>query len=249
MLEDTDSPFQTDTATVLTINFKGENPLTSISSDDFYNRVNLAAVGQEGRWEIIAFQNATLNADNLVEVTTILRGRRGTETHVGDHEQGDLFILINADVHDERLPLVNLGDAGDYAAVGLGGSLKLTKHATTVYEGNSSKPYAPWNIRLAHAGSDCVLSWTRRSRLPLLDTWDDTALAETTEAYEIDICNASSGAVIRTLTSTTTSVTYTAANQATDGFTAPADSLRVKIYQVSSTVGRGFTKDTLANVE
>ena len=44
---------------------------------------------------------------------------------------------------------------------------------------------------------------------------------------------------LRLLTATTQTVTYTAAQQTTD-FGSPQSSINVKVYQISSTVGRGF---------
>lgn len=44
--------------------------------------------------------------------------------------------------------------------------------------------------------------------------------------------------VVRTLTSSTTSVIYTAADQTTD-FGAPVPEVTVRVYQLSAIVGRG----------
>jgi hypothetical protein len=64
-------------------------------------------------------------------------------------------------------------------------------------------------------------------------------LGETSESYSIDIYNALGTTVLRTLTSSTTSVTYTAANITTDFGSMPAN-ITFKVYQISAAVGRGF---------
>ena len=64
----------------------------------------------------------------------------------------------------------------------------------------------------------------------------DVPLAEETERYELDILD--SGDVVRTLSSTTPSLTYTAAEQTAD-FGAPQSSLSLRVYQLSSVFGRG----------
>jgi hypothetical protein len=67
-------------------------------------------------------------------------------------------------------------------------------------------------------------------------------LAEETEAYEVEILEGVT--VKRTLSTTTTSVTYTAAQQTTDWGTllAPGDTLNIRLTQLSVLVGRGTPK-------
>lgn len=75
----------------------------------------------------------------------------------------------------------------------------------------------------------------------MADAWEqvEVPLAEDAESYEVQILD---GAVVkRTLTSSTTSVLYTAAQQATD-WGAPLGSgqtLALRIYQLSNRLGRG----------
>ena len=64
-------------------------------------------------------------------------------------------------------------------------------------------------------------------------------LAEEREAYEVEVLDGTS--VVRTLTATTTSATYTAAQQLADlgGLLGPGDTLPIRIFQLSALVGRG----------
>ena len=67
-------------------------------------------------------------------------------------------------------------------------------------------------------------------------------LAEETEAYEVEILDGTT--VKRTLSTTTTSVTYTSAHQIADwgALLGPDDTLDVRIHQLSALVGRGTAK-------
>ena len=95
----------------------------------------------------------------------------------------------------------------------------------------------------AHPG-DLTIRWTRRSRALAADSWQalEVALAEELEAYELEILD---GAIVkRRLSTTTTSVTYTAADQTADWGAplGPGDTLAVRIVQLSALVGRGTPK-------
>ena len=89
----------------------------------------------------------------------------------------------------------------------------------------------------------------RRTRFggELRDGIDTVPLNEDSEAYEWDILDAPGGDVLRTLTSTSETVTYLAADIASDFGTTPSE-LSVKPYQMSAVVGRGFTTEALLEV-
>jgi hypothetical protein len=63
-------------------------------------------------------------------------------------------------------------------------------------------------------------------------------LNEASEAYEVDVLDGA-GQVVRTLSSTSASVAYSATDQTTD-FGAPQNAIEVAVYQISAAVGRGF---------
>ena len=85
------------------------------------------------------------------------------------------------------------------------------------------------------------IAWTRRSRALAADSWTaaEAPLAEEREAYEVEILDGAT--VVRTLAATTTSVTYTAAQQLADlgALLGPGDTLAIRIFQLSALVGRG----------
>ena len=112
-------------------------------------------------------------------------------------------------------------------------------------EGVGLRPFSvghvrqPW--RTARVPGDLVIAWTRRSRALAADSWTaaEVPLAEEREAYEIEVLDGL--AVLRTLATTTTSVTYTAAQQLADlgALLGPGDTLDLRIFQLSALVGRG----------
>jgi outer membrane lipoprotein SlyB len=71
----------------------------------------------------------------------------------------------------------------------------------------------------------------------MLVDYKDADLSELSEAYEVDILSGST--VVRTLSTSTPTVSYSAANQTID-FGSIQSSVNVKIYQLSSYVGRGY---------
>ncbi|WP_324375799.1 DUF6511 domain-containing protein [Amaricoccus sp.] len=100
----------------------------------------------------------------------------------------------------------------------------------------------PW--RRPRTPGDLTIRWKRRSRALVADSWGavEALLAEELEAYEVEILDGAT--VKRTLATTTTSVTYTAAQQTADwgALLGPGDTLDVRILQLSALVGRGTPK-------
>jgi hypothetical protein len=83
----------------------------------------------------------------------------------------------------------------------------------------------------------------RRTRGLEGDAWEAEApLGEASEAYEVDILDGAN--VLRTLTATQPSVIYEAADELTD-FGSLQASLRVRVVQLSATVGRGIVSERL----
>ena len=117
--------------------------------------------------------------------------------------------------------------------------------ATFTPEGAGLRPFSvahveqPW--RTARSPGDLTIRWMRRSRSLAADTWGvgDVPLAEDSEAYEVEIRDGST--VKRTLTTSTTSVLYTATLQTADWGAplGPGQSLAIRIFQLSALIGRG----------
>jgi hypothetical protein len=192
--------------------------------------------------EVIAFKTATLVSGTTYRLTGLLRGRFGTEQHMATHTSTDRFVLLGtAGLTRPSPPSSQLNTTRYLKAASFGQSLAAVASEAFTNTGIGKKPLAPVYLRGdRNASSDLVVTWIRRTRIG--GEWRDyvdASLGESTESYEIDIRNAGDTATLRTLTSATQTVTYTAAQQTTD-FGAPQSSINVRVYQMSSTVGRGF---------
>ena len=242
-LPDNDLPFQTDPTSQLHLTMVSGS-LASVSNLEMLNGANLAAlIRADGNAELIQFQDIALSL-GVYTLTTLLRGRRGTEVFTGGHAVGDLFVLLDGDGVTRRpLGLDRLGDTLHYRAVGRGGELRDARTAQLTLAGNDLKPYAPAQLEATGSwGSNVTLSWQRRTRVggELIDGSGEVPLAEDTEEYELEILDGPGGAVLRTETGiTTTSFTYTSGMQSAD-FGGAQTELSFVVYQISAQVGRGF---------
>jgi hypothetical protein len=126
--------------------------LASVSNLEMLNGANLAAlIRADGNAELIQFQDIALS-EGVYTLTTLLRGRRGTEVFTGGHGVGDLFVLLTGEgVQRRPLPLDRIGDTLFYRAVGRGGELRNARTEQLTLAGNDLKPYAP-----AQLEADCL---------------------------------------------------------------------------------------------
>lgn len=253
----TTHPWHTDTETVFRVASRSikETHLQSLSYADYLEGKNMLVVGRPGRWEYIYFQNAEFVSASTIEFTNIARGRRGTEVNTDNHEVGDEVYIVRATGEDfeaipreQLLPVALVGEEFEYRSWGL----PLEHEAEFVYftfAGYSLYPWAPHLVKATlEVGDDVEITWVRRDRLSIHD-WvtEDTELNEATEEYELDIMDGSS--VVRTVTGLATpEYLYSAADQATDGFTPPLTEIKVRVFQVGA-LGRGFMKEATVNVE
>jgi len=112
-------------------------------------------------------------------------------------------------------------------------------------EGIGLRPFAPVHVeqpwRKARVPGDLTMRWTRRDRSLAADSWNaaEVPMSEATETYVVDILDGS--VVKRSLTTATTSIVYTAANQITDWGAplGPGNSLTVRIAQFGQLFGAG----------
>ena len=99
-------------------------------------------------------------------------------------------------------------------------------------------------VRASRDGAgDVTVTWQRRDR-GASGAWGDPAMSEQAEVYTVAVY--SGNTIKRTLNATEESVTYTAADQATDGL-ASADTLKLAVTQIGD-IGPGFTTVREVNV-
>jgi hypothetical protein len=126
-----------------------------------------------------------------------------------------------------------LGSARYLKVVANGGELQNADGAEITITGRNIMPFAPAQlVGPRNASNDIDMGWKRSSRLigQAFDQGDP--LDDEVEEYRIDIYDGA--AFVKTVTTTASSYTYTAADQATDGFTVPSDPVTVRVYQRST---------------
>ncbi len=209
--------------------------LSSVSQLALLNGSNAAIMGGE----VVQFQNAVLTAPNSYTLSGFLRGRLGTEDQISSHAVGEKFVLIDASLLRVTVPISTIGLIRYYKPVSVGNTLGQTAEQSFTYAARQLKPYSPVQIiGVRDVSNNLTITWIRRTRIGGdLRDGVDIPLNEQSEAYQIDILNGS--VVVRTIATTTSSATYSAAQQTTD-FGSTQSNVVLKIYQMSATVGRGI---------
>ena len=198
----------------------GGSRLETVTELEMLNGANQAlVVDPDGAAEIIQFATVTANADGSHTLSTLLRGRRGTELFTGCHSLASVFVLIEDDTLSRLpVPLTALDAARSYRAVGRGDALRDAANTPITPVGRDLMPYAPVQLAASGSwGSDITLTWQRRTRIggELKGGGGDVPLAEDSEAYELEILFGAT--VVRTVEDLTArSYVYSAANQASD---------------------------------
>ena len=211
----------------------------------------LAVESSPGQWEILQAGSAELIAASRYRLTRLLRGQRGTESAVASLVAiGARVVVLDSAVTPLPISEADLGLPWNWRVGPASRAVSDDTYVAASFtpEGAGLRPFSvahveqPW--RTARNPGDLTIRWTRRSRSLAADAWGagDVPLAADSEAYELEIRD---GAIIkRTLTASTTSALYTAAQQVTDwgALLAPGNSLQLRIYQRSALIGRGAVR-------
>lgn len=225
--------------------YAGETELVSVSIDDLIgNDLNNAMlIRADGTMEIISFRDVASAGGSSYTLTGFMRGKRGTSTMAEDYAAGTYFVLLDPQwVTAYSEDLARLSENVDYRIYPNSGTPNTLTTQTHTYRHRSLMPFAPVHVARDDTAGDITISWVRQDRL--LSGWPDllanAPLNEDAESYSIDILSGSGGAVVRTLTSATTSVVYDSVGIAYDFVSFPT-TLYVRVYQLSGQVGRGFS--------
>lgn len=220
----------------------GSGVLTSATRDEVLNSqsVNAAVLGSE----VFQYRTATLVSTGIYTLSGLLRGRRGTEWAVSTHADEDVFVALSTSgLRFIPLQTSDLGHAFYYKAPSAGQRLSSVDAQTLTPMGVGLECFSPVDARANRVSTDTVITWIRRTRLSTSlvgATAISAPLGEDTEAYEVDVYSSSGFAtVLRTITATSATCTYTLAQQTTD-FGSGQSTLYVKIYQMSALTGRGY---------
>lgn len=210
--------------------------LQSVSELAVLNWANLAVIGDE----LVQFQDAELIGENTYRLRRLLRGRKGTEWAVGNHSVGDRFVLISRTVFRE-MEVSEIGLARWYKAVSFGQLIDDAEEHIWTYFATNLRPLSPVHIWAERDEYDNIyINWTRRTRVG--GEWRDEVdvpLGEEREEYEVDILDADDN-VVRTLWGITETWVEYSAEQQIEDFGSVQSQVKVRVYQISALVGRGF---------
>jgi len=223
--------------------------LESVTDVALFGGANALAVeATAGVWEIVQAGAAELTAPGRYRLTRLLRGQRGTEHAMGNPAPAGARVVI-LDTALSSLPIAeaDLGLPWNWRVGPAARSVSDDSYAALGFTptGRGLVPFAaahveqPW--RTARNPGDLTIRWTQRSRALVADAWEqvEVPLAEDLESYDVQILDGST--VKRTLTSSTTSVLYSAAQQSADWGAplGPGQTLAIRIHQLSNRLGRG----------
>jgi hypothetical protein len=236
---------ETNTLTVTL--YAGE--LESVARADMLldQELNAAAVGVDGRWELIRFRDAELTGQtsdglNIYKISGLLRGQRGTEWAIGLHNSGERFVLLDATIRNIPSQLNELNLERFIKGATANSVLDDITERSFTHTGVSLKPFSVAQLRGLADGSDVEVTWNRRTRLSYRYAGVNPVvpLGEASELYRVWIYDGST--LVRTEDVTTDSYTYAAADIASDGFVT-SDTIRIEVAQVSAIVGAGYIEE------
>jgi len=220
----------------------GDGTLASSTRDAVLNSltVNAMLIGSE----VIQFKTATLVSAGVYTLSGLLRGGRGTEWAMTGHEAAERCVLLReAGLRRVLLDNNELGLSRYYKGVTIGRTLSTATAEQFTNNAVGLKPFSPFDLRATRdASNNITFTWQRRTRLTVRMIGAlgiSVPLGEETEAYEIDILAGSPAAVVRTISATSRTASYTAAEQTADGLT-PGNVVSVEVFQLSADVGRGY---------
>ena len=223
--------------------------LESVARSDMLldQELNAAAVGADGRWEIIRFRNAELTGQtssglNIYRLSGLLRGQRGTEWAIASHEVDDRFVLLDSTIRVVNSQTNELNIEREIKGVTFNFLLDDVTGRMFTHTGVGLKPFSVAQLRALAVGSDVEVTWNWRTRLSYRygGVAPVVPFGEAAQLYRVWIYDGST--LVRTENVTTNSYTYTAANIAADGF-ASSDTIRIEVAQVSAIVGAGYIEE------
>jgi len=232
-----------DRVNTVSVVLQSGGPLLSFTELQLLNGSGLCLIGVDGRWEVLRYMTATLTAANTYTLSMFLRGRRGTEWAIGQHAVGDNFLLADANTFKRPNPgTAEIGLARLYKAVTFRQQLAAATAQSFTNNAAALKPYAPVRLNGTRDGSNnLTITWIRRTRRG--GEWRDyveVPIGEESLLFKVEVWNSAYTTLLRTISGLTSeTASYTAAEQTADGLT-PGDTVYLRVYQISATVGPGY---------
>jgi hypothetical protein len=222
--------------------------IASVTRAQLLAGANAAAIeNEDGEWEVFQFESAMLIAPATYELATLLRAQAGTDGAMRPSlVAGVRFVLLDRALTAVDMSLADVGLAFNWRFGPASRDIGHASYASATYSftGAGLRPFSPVHVRGIRNGSgDLAITWVRRTRING-DAWTagDVPLGEESESYAIDILDA--GDVVRTLTSASPSIIYTAADQIAD-FGTPQSACTVRVHQLAAGYGRGTPREAV----
>ncbi|MEM6550114.1 MAG: phage tail protein [Pseudomonadota bacterium] len=119
----------------------------------------------DGQAELIRYQIVTPVTGNVLQLSTFVRGRRGTDVFAYGHEAGAVMLFLDGERGLARLPI-------DASRIGRtlqasGGSDRIPTGAEVdgfPFRGNSLRAWRPWAVDRRDDGSMITITWRRVAR-------------------------------------------------------------------------------------
>lgn len=210
--------------------------LLSVTDAQLFTGANRALLGDE----IIQFGSAELVGAGTYVLRHLLRGVKATETAMTGHVASEPFALLSTALFVE-LPIASIGASRQYKVVPIGGDVTAEPVIDFVCTGEIIKPWPP--LRIAGTRNDpyfdLTLTWWRRSRIgSALPNRADIPLDFAPLSYLVEILSGDLSTVMRAITVSASTATYTESQQIADfGYTLAV--ANVRISQISSLYGPG----------
>ncbi len=236
-LPDVSKPWQTDRTSSVDIRVvNGEPQLQSITETALLNGGNALLLGSE----IIQFADVSLNGDGSYRLSTLLRGRRGTETSTASHSSGEKAVLLELDRLGAGIAaLAELNVPRSWKAVSPGKGLEEVSPQVVQLTGRDLMPYAPVHVTAVRNSGSLSLSWVRRSRIGSGGLASLLPLSEARETYELVFTY--NGMSVSKYVHDMAGYDYSLAdfNGDFDASETEIPTLDLTLYQISEAIGRG----------
>lgn len=209
------------------------------------NGANGLVIGTGAAREIIQFCRAELTDTGTWRLTRLLRGQLGTP--VLDHAAGSPVVLLSLDGQARDLVRAQMTEAERglelvwQADDPTGGRVGQTQMRAT-WHGVHGRPWSPVHVRVQAVGGDLRVRWTPRSRLGA-----DRLGAEPDwiDPPRFQIRVLAGDTMVRGAEAGTAEWTYSAAQQAADGYASGLGGLSLEVRQWGNSWGWGLPARTM----
>lgn len=211
--------------------------LASVTKAALLNGANAFAIeNANGEWEIIQARNAVLVAPREYELSGLLRGQLASaHAMASPHPVGARIVKLDARLRRASVQSYEWEEELLCVAPPAGALASDARAARLlrVLPNAGARPWPPAQARARRlVGGDIAISWVRQARRGG-DYWGrgDPPLDVPVEGYDLQILSGST--VVRSVTVSSPSYTYSAADQTAD-FGAPPSSLHIRVAQLDA---------------